>query len=252
MEGNFIKDNSKAIRYNGVYLLELIVFLEELEVIILGDIQGYSISNCYIEILPEIKHVMVYYEKDCKQNEDECLTTNSIYTFLQNTTLLGLNSLECEQFLIKCGELPRQLKPLMSTINQVCSPAYKPAEGSSTNIITKDMIKESEAMAKAKGISEQTVLKNPHYTDIEKFGTICTSMLELYSKKNADYGSSFSKLYEEFGLQSATIRLTDKLNRLKSLTINKQQVKDESIKDTLIDLANYAIMTLIELDKNGQ
>jgi hypothetical protein len=45
------------------------------------------------------------------------------------------------------------------------------------------------------------------------------------------------------------IRLEDKLNRLKALTIKNQsqQVKDESVEDTLMDLANYAIMTVIEL-----
>ena len=50
------------------------------------------------------------------------------------------------------------------------------------------------------------------------------------------------------------IRLGDKLNRLESLTINKnsQQVSDESIRDTLMDLANYAIMTIIELELNEE
>lgn len=46
------------------------------------------------------------------------------------------------------------------------------------------------------------------------------------------------------------IRLADKLNRLESLTLNnnEQKVSDESIVDTLMDLANYSIMTLIELN----
>lgn len=45
------------------------------------------------------------------------------------------------------------------------------------------------------------------------------------------------------------IRLGDKLARFKSLTKSEvQEVKDESIRDTLIDLANYAIMTVLELD----
>ncbi|WP_416389590.1 nucleotide modification associated domain-containing protein [Peptoanaerobacter stomatis] len=49
---------------------------------------------------------------------------------------------------------------------------------------------------------------------------------------------------------SAVTRISDKTNRLQSLCVNKQQVKDESIKDTLMDLANYAIMTLIELEED--
>lgn len=75
-------------------------------------------------------------------------------------------------------------------------------------------------------------------------------MHDIYVRKNKDYGSSFSELYAEFGLLSSVIRLSDKLNRLKSLAKNQQQVKDESIRDTLIDMANYCIMTAMELDKN--
>jgi hypothetical protein len=50
----------------------------------------------------------------------------------------------------------------------------------------------------------------------------------------------------------ARIRLSDKLNRFKTLTkTNSQEVKDESIRDTLVDLANYAIMTIMEMDRKG-
>ena len=70
----------------------------------------------------------------------------------------------------------------------------------------------------------------------------------LYEKKNADYGDSFNKLLDEFGLISSTIRLQDKVNRLKSVIKNKdQKVMDESIEDTLMDIANYSIMTLMRL-----
>lgn len=83
---------------------------------------------------------------------------------------------------------------------------------------------------------------------IENHKKICDSLNELYEKKNQDYGDSFGKSYKEYGLTMSLIRLEDKLNRLKSLNKNgNAQVKDESIQDTLMDLANYAIMTLIEL-----
>lgn len=46
------------------------------------------------------------------------------------------------------------------------------------------------------------------------------------------------------------IRLGDKFNRFKNLTRSGlRQVVDESIRDTLIDLANYAIMTVMEIDR---
>ena len=70
----------------------------------------------------------------------------------------------------------------------------------------------------------------------------------LYEKKNADYGDSFNKLLDEFGLISSTIKLQDKVNRLKIIIKNKdQKVMDESIEDTLMDIANYSIMTLMRL-----
>lgn len=83
----------------------------------------------------------------------------------------------------------------------------------------------------------------------EKHKLICEKLNKLYEAKNADYGDSFGKSYREYGLTMSCIRLEDKLNRLKSLNFSRSiKVKDESIEDTLMDLANYAIMTLIELE----
>ncbi|MCK4258062.1 MAG: DUF1599 domain-containing protein [Halanaerobiales bacterium] len=67
--------------------------------------------------------------------------------------------------------------------------------------------------------------------------------------KNHDYGNSFSHLYEEYGLISYIIRIDDKISRLKTLTSNDNLVKDESIKDTLTDIAGYTILALLELEK---
>ena len=76
--------------------------------------------------------------------------------------------------------------------------------------------------------------------------SICSGLTALYERKNHDYGDSFGKGFKEYGMTMPCIRLEDKLNRLKSLLKSGAQVKDESIDDTLMDLANYAIMTLIE------
>lgn len=78
---------------------------------------------------------------------------------------------------------------------------------------------------------------------------ICTDLNAIYVKKNSDYNDAFSKSFNEYGMAMPCIRLEDKLNRLKALTVHnqKQQVSDESIEDTLADLANYAIMTLVEI-----
>lgn len=89
-------------------------------------------------------------------------------------------------------------------------------------------------------------------SNVEEFQKITSDMLETYKKKNSDYGSSFDDLYDEFGMTSVVIRLSDKINRLKSLVKKSEQaeVKDESIEDTLKDLANYAILTLIKRHKD--
>ena len=78
--------------------------------------------------------------------------------------------------------------------------------------------------------------------------SICAGLTDLYRRKNADYGDSFGKSFAEYGMTMPCIRLDDKLNRLKSLAKNPAHVQDESIRDTLLDLANYAIMTVIEME----
>lgn len=78
---------------------------------------------------------------------------------------------------------------------------------------------------------------------------LCEQLNELYAKKNHDYGDSFHQSFLEEGMAMPRIRLGDKFNRFKALTRNgDQQVADESIKDTLLDLANYAIMTVVEME----
>ena len=73
---------------------------------------------------------------------------------------------------------------------------------------------------------------------------------ELYAQKNADYGDSFHQTFVEEGMAMARIRLGDKFSRFKTLSRGaEQKVQDESIKDTLLDLANYAIMTVLEIEE---
>ena len=86
-------------------------------------------------------------------------------------------------------------------------------------------------------------------TKTERHSDICKEINALYARKNHDYGDSFHQTFTEEGMAMPRIRLGDKLARFKSLTKSEvQEVKDESIRDTLIYLANYAIMTILELD----
>lgn len=81
------------------------------------------------------------------------------------------------------------------------------------------------------------------------FREITDYMYQIYERKNADYGDSFSKTFDEFGLTASAIRINDKTERFKKLIKQDAQVQDESIKDTLLDLANYAVLTLMEMSK---
>ena len=85
---------------------------------------------------------------------------------------------------------------------------------------------------------------------IERHRDICKELNDLYIQKNRAYGDSFGQTYEKLGIISAVTRITDKYNRIVSLSTNKGiDCGDESIKDTLMDLANYSIMTLIEIEE---
>lgn len=82
------------------------------------------------------------------------------------------------------------------------------------------------------------------------FIDVTNEMNALYERKNHDYGNSFSYTFEILGTISAVTRMYDKMNRIVSLvTTNEQKVNDESLRDTLIDIANYAVMTIMELDR---
>lgn len=87
-------------------------------------------------------------------------------------------------------------------------------------------------------------------TEEDNHWELCRELQELYHRKNLDYGDSFHLSFLEKGLAMPRIRLGDKYLRFKTLTSGeKQRVSDESIRDTLIDLANYSIMTIMELDQ---
>ena len=78
---------------------------------------------------------------------------------------------------------------------------------------------------------------------------LCDEINQLYAQKNHDYGDSFHETFLEEGMAMSRIRLMDKLNRFKKLSKSERMVKDESIRDTLLDLANYALMTVLEMEE---
>lgn len=87
-----------------------------------------------------------------------------------------------------------------------------------------------------------------------RYTKIVNEMYEIYKAKNADYGDSVHDTFLKYGLLSFLVRMEDKISRLRSLTLKgkkEQRVKNESILDTLQDLANYAILAIIELKEQA-
>lgn len=87
-----------------------------------------------------------------------------------------------------------------------------------------------------------------------RYTKIVNEMYEIYKAKNADYGDSVHDTFLKYGLLSFLVRMEDKISRLRSLTLKgkkEQRVKNESILDTLKDLANYAILAIIELEEQA-
>lgn len=78
----------------------------------------------------------------------------------------------------------------------------------------------------------------------------CDKLNPLYIAKNTDYDDSFGKSIDSMGYMSALVRMDDKINRIKALLIapDKAKVSDESVSDTLLDLANYSLMLLTEYE----
>lgn len=85
--------------------------------------------------------------------------------------------------------------------------------------------------------------------DADAFRDITNGMYDTFKAKNHDYGNSFAELFKECGMTYAYGHMAEKLKRVKSLMSDEAKVKGESMRDSLLDLANYAILTIMELDK---
>ena len=81
--------------------------------------------------------------------------------------------------------------------------------------------------------------------DVNNFTNKAVECIKLYAKKNHDYGNSFVKGCDTIGAPYALGRIYDKTNRLINLSTSATEVKDESIEDTLRDLACYSLMYLV-------
>lgn len=98
------------------------------------------------------------------------------------------------------------------------------------------------------------MLNNEENPITDPFAAVCSELTALHTRKNHDYGNAFGDTYQEFRTNDqqkmadgyAIGLLCNKVNRVKKLVQDTAWVKNESIEDSLLDLASYAIMTLVE------
>lgn len=97
-------------------------------------------------------------------------------------------------------------------------------------------------------MSETMTQTNPQSIDrIEQMQKVQTEGLELFKKKNQDYGDAFAN----YGVVGVLVRMGDKIARLQSITTKAVSlVNTESLRDTLIDLHNYSAMAIMLLDED--
>lgn len=103
--------------------------------------------------------------------------------------------------------------------------------------------------------NEKAIVKGLQTYKRERHKQLCEQLSDTYQKKNADYGDSFGETFADLGIISAITRIADKFNRVKNLAKlppDRQRVKSESITDTLLDMANYCIMTVIEIENQNK
>lgn len=88
---------------------------------------------------------------------------------------------------------------------------------------------------------------------VEQFKALTSEMIATYSRKNRDYGNSFDRMCKEYGNTYPIIHLDEKLARIKSILLTGDNaVKGETAVDSLLDLACYSLMTIMDLQEQQE
>ena len=115
---------------------------------------------------------------------------------------------------------------------------------------TKDMEQKTEIKVEGTDKTFATQVTNPQ-SDEEIYGSLLDKLFTTYKAKDADYGSAFAEMFDELGIDYAYGKLREKMNRIKTLRNQPNTVENEGLEDALLDMAGYAILTLVELKKKG-
>ena len=180
-----------------------------------------------------------------KDGELECREVDADF-FEKNTTLGGLltsdeveldrdNRIVSDDTTIKVTA--EKAKEIREALEMATDYGYKPSVS-----IMVDQFEYANKMPRQRSLAD--------LDNVKVHDRICLELNNIYEKKNADYGNSFENSLDKHGMIAGIVRMDDKMSRLISLNSkNEQQVMDESLRDTLMDLANYAIMSVMWLDE---
>lgn len=100
--------------------------------------------------------------------------------------------------------------------------------------------------------TNQNQNKSEYELELEYFKRSTEEMYEIFAGKRKDYGPTTTKTFEEYGIVAMLVRMEDKFGRLKNLSMRETVPNYESIEDTLMDLANYCIITMLEIAKHRE
>jgi len=130
--------------------------------------------------------------------------------------------------------------------------AFQKAKESAKNIETVEMLPDPAPVIPEPVVYAQVpAVDQPPEPTRCRVDPLLAEMRETYIRKNHDYGDSFSRSVSSFGLVAAAVRMSDKWSRAEHLMKGAvPKVTTETLRDTLMDLANYCIMTVYELDRN--
>ena len=160
-----------------------------------------------------------------------------------------------EEALKLINEIDRLVKSMSSTtVDKV--PYDKATEVDSRLSMLYDLIFNNSTPSTSKDntlqVSQNEGISMAPNKSAYEFKKLTGKMCETYVRKNHDYGNSFDRSLDRFGLVASVVRIGDKMNRIESLVQKKAMVQDESIRDTLLDMANYAIMTVMWMDNQDK
>lgn len=92
----------------------------------------------------------------------------------------------------------------------------------------------------------------PEADEVRDHRYVTEELTQIFKNKNLDYGNSFEQSLDKHGMIASIVRMEDKLNRLTNLYDEDTSLVDETLEDTIMDLANYAIMTAMWVKDNKE